>query len=58
MRTLVILSAEDISKLARNDLVVLRGNGDGDIIVIMSEECHRDYVDYRDRPSVTYGLRS
>ena len=58
MKTLVILSAEDISKLAKDNLVALRGNNDGDIIVIMSEECHKDYIKYRDGYTVNYGLKS
>lgn len=51
MKSLVILSDKDIAKLAKDELVAIRGRGKNDddenIIVIMSEKAHMEYMKER-----------
>lgn len=51
MRSLVILSDKDITKLTKDELVAIRGKGNNDgeehIIVIMSEKAHMEYMKER-----------
>ena len=44
MKNLIILSEEDISRLAKDEIVPLRDNTGKEISVIMSERAYKSYL--------------